>query len=431
MTSTSVRAEPKKSNTSFYKRTLPNSCIGFSTLLGKEIFKSALVHNGLKSFYSLIQQFSTQTEPSFCGLTTLVLVLNALSVDPKQIWKGPWRWYSEEMLNCCVPLEEIQQSGITFQDFRCLAKCQGLTVKYAYADDNKAGLMKFRSAVKQACIDTEASLTPMVDEEKKNIYLVVTYSRKVLQQTGSGHFSPIAAYDPVSDQVLILDTARFKYGAHWTKIELLYNAMVPVDKDTGKSRGYFLLSFHPTSKGASEERMVQPISLLFSSKLSQSKARLKYKSYLNSIEQEQEVTWEQVLEYWTNNIHCKSLSVWDILEPLSDSHEDSDSKSTVQLLIQLIHDLTMYEFMMPSSSFNDFPDWNHHHAALLLVYLASICVTSRISILEHFPQTNNHSQLTKEQLLNEAALIETAIQTSDENDLCKCIKCLGDNCCMK
>lgn len=35
----------------------------------------------------------------------------------------------------------------------------------------------------------------------------------MLKQTGQGHFSPVAAHDPISDSVLILDTARFKYGA--------------------------------------------------------------------------------------------------------------------------------------------------------------------------------------------------------------------------
>jgi Phytochelatin synthase len=37
--------------------------------------------------------------------STLVISLNALAVDPRQIWKGPWRWYEESMLNCCIDLE--------------------------------------------------------------------------------------------------------------------------------------------------------------------------------------------------------------------------------------------------------------------------------------------------------------------------------------
>jgi len=40
--------------------------------------------------------------------------------------------------------------------------------------------------------------------------LIVSYSRKVLGQTGDGHFSPIGGYHKSRDLVLIMDVARFK-----------------------------------------------------------------------------------------------------------------------------------------------------------------------------------------------------------------------------
>ena len=63
--------------------------------------------------------------------------------------------------------------------------------------------------------------------------LVATYSRGVLKQTGTGHFSPIAGYHPGSDRVLILDTARFKYPPHWVQLSLLFEAMTKVDSESG------------------------------------------------------------------------------------------------------------------------------------------------------------------------------------------------------
>jgi hypothetical protein len=39
-----------------------------------------------------------QDEPAYCGLSTLVMVLNALSIDPHRSWKGVWRWFSEDMV---------------------------------------------------------------------------------------------------------------------------------------------------------------------------------------------------------------------------------------------------------------------------------------------------------------------------------------------
>lgn len=47
------------------------------------------------------------SEPAYCGLGTLAMVLNALAIDPQRIWKGPWRWFSEELLDCCSPLEVL------------------------------------------------------------------------------------------------------------------------------------------------------------------------------------------------------------------------------------------------------------------------------------------------------------------------------------
>ena len=56
--------------------------------------------------------YRTQDEPAFCGLASLAMVLNALAIDPRRAWKGPWRWFHEQMLDCCQPLSQIIQNGI-------------------------------------------------------------------------------------------------------------------------------------------------------------------------------------------------------------------------------------------------------------------------------------------------------------------------------
>ena len=64
-TSTSPSTMP-----SFYQRKLPDTCVAFASPEGKKIFRSALRRGGLKSFYNLIEQHHTQTEPAFCGIST-------------------------------------------------------------------------------------------------------------------------------------------------------------------------------------------------------------------------------------------------------------------------------------------------------------------------------------------------------------------------
>ncbi|EFO86171.1 CRE-PCS-1 protein [Caenorhabditis remanei] len=209
----------------FYRRPLPETCIEFSSELGKRLFTEALIQGSANIYFKLASQFRTQDEPAYCGLSTLVMVLNALEVDPEKVWKAPWRFYHESMLDCCVPLEHIRKSGITLQQFSCLATCNRLKSAVSYGETNPDFLQKFRK-----------SLVNSVRSDDQ--VLVASYDRSVLGQTGSGHFSPLAAYHADSDQVLIMDVARFKYPPHWVKLETLQKALCSVDTTTKKPRGF-------------------------------------------------------------------------------------------------------------------------------------------------------------------------------------------------
>ena len=169
---------------------------------------------------------------------------------------GPWRWYHEDMLDYCVPLADVQLKGITMDEFNCLASCNGLRVQMTRPFLAPVGVEPSHT-IKQS---SGASVPPS-DNSCKNTtdyndtqdefrrvvqrvtrqgeqFMVASYSRKMLGQTGDGHFSPVAGYNPYSDQVLILDTARFKYPPHWVPLRLLWQAMQAVDKDTGKKLAY-------------------------------------------------------------------------------------------------------------------------------------------------------------------------------------------------
>ena len=55
------------------------------------------------------------------------------------------------------------------------------------------------------------------------------------------HFSPLAAWHPGRDLVLIIDVARFKYPPHWAPVERLFSAMQAVDPTSGTARGWLLV----------------------------------------------------------------------------------------------------------------------------------------------------------------------------------------------
>jgi len=75
-------------------------------------------------------------------------------------------------------------------------------------------------------------------------YLGVNYQRSALGQAGGGHMSPVAAYDPGSDLVLVLDVARYRasimpgYGPLWLPLPALFASMNTTDSDSGVSRGW-------------------------------------------------------------------------------------------------------------------------------------------------------------------------------------------------
>jgi hypothetical protein len=66
----------------YYRRPLPPSCLDFSSDEGKRVFAEAMRDGTMQCYFMLASQFRTQDEPAFCGLTTLVMVLNALNIDP-------------------------------------------------------------------------------------------------------------------------------------------------------------------------------------------------------------------------------------------------------------------------------------------------------------------------------------------------------------
>ncbi|MCK6503226.1 phytochelatin synthase family protein [Myxococcota bacterium] len=212
----------------FHRRPLPAGLVDFRAPEGRALLAQALAAGTAEAFFPLVAHLHTQAEPAWCGLGTLVTVLNALEVDPGRTWKGPWRWFGEELLDCCKSLDVAAAEGLTLEEVACLARCNGAAVEVVHA--GPSGEAAFRRAL-------EASVRAPAGP-----FLVAAYDRAGLGQTGSGHYSPLAAWHPERDLVLILDVARFKYPSHWAPVERLWAAMQGVDPASGRSRGWLSLA---------------------------------------------------------------------------------------------------------------------------------------------------------------------------------------------
>ena len=270
---------------SCYKRQLSNAdptLVPFNSRKGRQLFRKALETELLNgSYWDLAENYSTQSEPSFCALTSLVMALNSLGIDPKRkAWSSkpeiPWRWYTEESLvSCCnshKPLSELNlANGMNINELYELAQCQqGVKARHFYPLDdcefNNSSRDNFpdspipvnEDVFRQELLNislghrdsTAVTATNGVLNDEDDDYIescsgkrmIVNFSRKELKQTGEhGHFSCIGAFEADSDMALVMETARFKYPPFWVPVSLLYKAMLSIDPDSGFPRGYLLI----------------------------------------------------------------------------------------------------------------------------------------------------------------------------------------------
>ncbi|CAB9521266.1 Glutathione gamma-glutamylcysteinyltransferase (Partial), partial [Seminavis robusta] len=236
---------------SVHKRVLPSNLTALSSPLGRQFLLESMAALTAESYWALTEQFVNQSDPAYCGVTTLLMVLNAMNIDPGVRWKGGWRFYGDEdvlLQRCCLNKERIRRVGITMEQFMILGTCHGtrITMKrppppaendnnhYSDSMDTSSySLQEFRKDLKET-LDSQFN--------RENSMIVTSYSRAALQQTGDGHFSPIAAFHEPSDHVLILDVARFKYPPYWVSVKELYESMQPVDEATQLPRGWYVMT---------------------------------------------------------------------------------------------------------------------------------------------------------------------------------------------
>ena len=178
---------------------------------------------------SLAQEFLTQATLSYCGVASSVMVLNSLKVPaPAVQGYGSYRFWTQDNLwsgtetGAVVSAAEVRRRGMTLEELAGLLKAHGLKTEAIHGQD--LDRETFRRLL-------EKSLRNPSDR------LLVNYDRRSLGQSGGGHISPIAAYHRNSDQVLILDVARYRYPMAWVPVRDLWQAIRTIDTDSGRSRG--------------------------------------------------------------------------------------------------------------------------------------------------------------------------------------------------
>ena len=74
---------------SLYKRNaMPTNTLFFSHSQSQNLLVESIQTGYSSSFFPLIEQLHTQSDPSYCGPSTMNIILNSLMIDPRKKWKG-------------------------------------------------------------------------------------------------------------------------------------------------------------------------------------------------------------------------------------------------------------------------------------------------------------------------------------------------------
>ncbi|MCX5517123.1 phytochelatin synthase family protein [Kaistia defluvii] len=210
---------------------LPANLIGAATDSGEALLIGA---EAREAYFPLADNFVTQKTQSFCGVASMVMVLNAAGVPAPDVPEyRPYRTFTQDNLldertDAVVKRTTILMQGMTLDQLGGVLATQPLGVVVTHAADTT--LDEFRTVARDYLA-------------KPGHFVIVNYLRKAIEQETGGHISPLAAYDAEADRFLILDVARYKYPPVWVKAADLYGAMNTPDADNdNRTRGYVLVA---------------------------------------------------------------------------------------------------------------------------------------------------------------------------------------------
>jgi hypothetical protein len=191
-----------------------------------------------RSFVTLGMFFLSQETQTFCGVASSTMALNALVSKKERPLVPEWSPYClfaqsvffTAEVEKIAPRNGVLANGMTLQQLGDALGTFPVKVGVSHASDKSEE--DFRKDATEALRGSAS-------------YLIVNYLRTSVGQVGGGHFSPIAAYHEKSDSFLVYDVARYKYPPSWANTTDLWNAMNTTDSDSGKTRGYLVVTNLP------------------------------------------------------------------------------------------------------------------------------------------------------------------------------------------
>ena len=212
---------------------LPAALAGFASHDGETYFAES---DAREAYFPLASNFLTQATPAFCGVASIVMVLNALAVPaPPAPEYGAFSTFTQDNVftpatEAILPRETLAKQGMTLDQLGAILSTKPLKAEVRHASDSS--IDEFRATASAAL-------------GQRGHFVIVNYLRKAIGQQVGGHISPLGAYDAKTDRFLVLDVARYKYPPFWVKTGDIFAAMDTPDSVSGRSRGYVTVAAAP------------------------------------------------------------------------------------------------------------------------------------------------------------------------------------------
>jgi glutathione gamma-glutamylcysteinyltransferase len=91
-----------------------------------------------------------------------------LFVCHNNIHQGVWRWFDDEMLDCCGILDIIKEKGITLHQLGSVASCNGADAALRYGPDMT--VEEFRRIVQISCARSDEIKTVLIASYARWVY---------------------------------------------------------------------------------------------------------------------------------------------------------------------------------------------------------------------------------------------------------------------
>jgi hypothetical protein len=209
---------------------LPDNLIDLRSGQGEQLLHDS---DAFEAFIPLSANFVTQKTQAYCGVASMVMVLNALQLPAPAVPEyDPYHTFTQDNLlneqtDQILPREVLAKQGMTLDQLGGILAAQPVVLEVHHAAD--ATLDTFRASARDYLA-------------KEGQFVIINYLRKAIGQERGGHISPLAAYDAETDRFLILDVSRYKYPPVWVTAPDLFNAMNTIDSDNeNRTRGYVLV----------------------------------------------------------------------------------------------------------------------------------------------------------------------------------------------